>query len=459
MEAFLGIDVGSTNVKAQVYSIGGESRPVSMSRTPVNDDPVVGPYHDPEAIWDAVVRCIRTCVDDATAIGWHIVSVAVASFGEEIVLLDAAGEALGPVIPWFAQVPETVMNDVHRFAVDLNLRVRTGLPIDRSFTLSKWVWLSRVFPDVWERAHTWLPMADYIAARLCGEVSASSSLASRTLAYSPFDQTWLDDVFAALQIDRPVRPALVVGGSALGAIRSSVRSSTGLSTDAIACAGGHDLVCSALGVGVTQSGQALLSSGTAEAVYVIADKRAGERGFESADDSVCVGRVANAETIYFTDFLPTGTLLLWAQERILGAPGLEATSRSLTEALNTIGNGDLPAFWFERTPLSLGDFGFRGLRVQHGREHLYASVVQALGQALRLTVDRLEELISVPVRQLRACGALAQLPGYVKWKSDLLGRSLRVDADRELTAYGAAKLAACGVGRELVMSGMQEESG
>src|SRR5215216_6393889 len=98
----LGIDVGSTNVKAAVFDRAG--RQVALGSAPMMTHvPRPGRAHYlPEEIWQQVVRAVRTALEDLSpAQRAAIVGVSVASIGESGVPLDDHGEPVHEVIAWF----------------------------------------------------------------------------------------------------------------------------------------------------------------------------------------------------------------------------------------------------------------------------------------------------------------------------------------------------------------------
>ena len=77
---------------------------------------------------------------------------------------------------------------------------------------------------------------------------------------------------AGIEPDRlsPLQPT----GTMIGKITAETSGTTGLSTETLVINGGHDQVCSALGLGITGSGRALLAGGTAWVLTTAFDKPA-----------------------------------------------------------------------------------------------------------------------------------------------------------------------------------------
>ena len=86
-----------------------------------------------------------------------------------------------------------------------------------------------------------------------------------------------------------------------------------------------------------------------------------------------------------------------------------------------------------------------GLSLNHGRGHLFRSVLEGCTFALRDIVDRLDAM-GLAGSEIRVVGGGARSPFWLQMKADVTGRTVRVLQTDESTALGAAMLAAVGAG-------------
>ncbi len=100
MTLLLGLDVGTTSVKAVVYRTDGIAVAASSLPTPTHIPRPGWAFYRPDELWETVVAAIRGALADVPN-PEQIASVAVASVGESGVLLDAAGAATTDSIAWF----------------------------------------------------------------------------------------------------------------------------------------------------------------------------------------------------------------------------------------------------------------------------------------------------------------------------------------------------------------------
>jgi len=96
----LGLDVGTTSVKAVVYQTDGEAVGVASQLTPTHYPRPGWAYYRPEEIWQTVVTVIRGALASVSD-PREIAGVAIAAVGEAGVLLDASGQATVDSIAWF----------------------------------------------------------------------------------------------------------------------------------------------------------------------------------------------------------------------------------------------------------------------------------------------------------------------------------------------------------------------
>ena len=97
-----GIDVGTTNIKAILFTPAGQTVAEASVPTPTHYPRPTWAYYEPEEIWQATIQALRrvTC---QVADPQQIVSIAATSMGEAATPLDAQGQPTYEAIAWFDQ--------------------------------------------------------------------------------------------------------------------------------------------------------------------------------------------------------------------------------------------------------------------------------------------------------------------------------------------------------------------
>src|SRR5262249_22599213 len=134
----LGLDVGTSTVKAAVIGADGAELSEGQAATPWRTVPT-GAELDPGALLDAALQAAARAL--AAAPGGPLAGIGVASMAETGVLLDDRGRAVVPAIAWH---DSRGAEEVRRVADELGADAfseRTGLPLSPLPTLSKYAWM------------------------------------------------------------------------------------------------------------------------------------------------------------------------------------------------------------------------------------------------------------------------------------------------------------------------------
>jgi xylulokinase len=444
----VGIDVGTTNIKAVIFDPAGQPVAEASVSTPTYYPQPTWAYYRPEELWQRTAEALRQAtsqLDDAQ----RIVSVAVASMGEAAVPLDAHGQPTYNAIAWFDRRTQPQVEWLDRTIGKDRLFDISGLSLQPIFGMCKLLWLKENQPDSFARTVHWLNMADYMAYRLCGVLATDYSLASRTLALDLRHLRWAVDLLQEVGLSPELFAPLCVSGTRLGPVTPAASAVTGLPTTTQVAVGGHDHVCGALAVGVTEPGAMLNSLGTAEAIFIplrqpVTDPAMGRQGYTQGAHVV-------AEHYYVLGGLYTsGANVEWLRE-ILGNDVDYATLTAEAEQAppGSLGVYFLPHLRLANPPYDdpKGRGAFIGLSTDVKRGALFRAVLESLAYESR---NSLEPLLTYPeVEQLQkiyAIGGSTRNQLLMRIKAAVLNQPITVAMVAEATSLGAAILGGLGVG-------------
>ncbi len=267
MTILIGLDLGTTTIKASAYDpAAGRVRCTATRPTPVAHPQPGWSEHDPAALWQAVAGCLAEVA--AQAAGEPVAGLAIASFAEAGLPLDAAGRPLYPMIAWYDWRCEA-QAALWRQWPAAQLHAITGQRASPSFGVNKWLWLRDQRPEIAGRAARWLSAPDYILWRLAGVAVTDYSIASRTLLFDQRTRAWSPELLAAAGLSAGQLPRALPAGTAVAALPPAAAAATGLPAGTPCVLGGHDHLCAALAVGAWQPGTIVDSSGTAGAVLAL----------------------------------------------------------------------------------------------------------------------------------------------------------------------------------------------
>ncbi len=267
-DAYIGLDIGTTGIKAVAFDAKDQQLAIAEAPTPVQTVGTGGEY-DAGELWKCAASILLKVTTELSSAGHHVLAIAVASMGESGVLVDESGEPLAPVIAWFDSRTEPQSKWwVDNVGIERTQTI-TGLTPKAAFGANKMQWIRQQLPDLWARGAKWLNLADWIVYRLTGVMATDYSLASRTMLLDVSKRQWSAEILAAAGIDIGLLAPLVQSGAPVGIVTVEAARCTGLAPGVVVGAGGQDHVCAALALGITEPGTVLDSIGTAEALLLV----------------------------------------------------------------------------------------------------------------------------------------------------------------------------------------------
>lgn len=448
MESLLaGLDVGTTNIKALIFTPDGQVVAQASLPTPTHVPQPGWAYYEPEELWQTVASALRQATSTIDA--RRIASIAVSSMGEAGVPLDSHNNPLYHAIAWFdpRTIPQAEWLEQH-IGKDALFAV-TGLSLQPIWGLCKLLWFKQNEPDVFSRAVRWLHIADYIAFRLCGTQATDYSLASRTLALDLAKREWSTEILKAAGIEHNLYAPLCVGGTGLGNITMEAAQATGLPTTAQVAAGGHDHLCGALAAGVTTPGVMLNSLGTAETIVMsldqpLTDPKLGHEGFTLGAHVV--------EGLYYIkgSLYTSGACVEWFRS-VLGDHHDYADLIAEAQAIPPGSQGVcfLPHFQLASPPYDDHNArgSFIGLSTGVSRGTLFRAVLEGTAYDSRLMTEAMLAYDGIPeLKTILAIGGVTRNALWMQIRASVLNRPLTVTNISEAASLGAAMLGGLGAG-------------
>ena len=457
MEYLLGLDIGTTHLKAGIFTLQGEPVVVKLASTPSHNLGEGRAIYSPDELWDSVCGLLKETTGQLES-GDKILSVAIASMGEAGLLIDGEGKPLTPIIAWYDSRGKEVVDEwVASFGAKRTLSI-TGLTPDYIYSLMKLLWLRRHEPKLVAKANKWLCMMDYIIYRLTGEFATDYSIASRTMLFDISRRDWSEEIAEFAGLDIGLFPKVYPGGHVVGQVTKATAQSTGLHQGVPVCTGGHDHICGAFATGVFEPGKALDSMGTAEslvAAYRNIPKLEPEavRGFG-------VGCHVVSDAYYLlAGITASGLSVEWFRNEFGGVEQGAADSRGvniyevLVEAArqSPVGARGLVFIPHMRgagppdpDPYSRG--AFVGIRDYHERKDFIRAILEGLAFEFAFTLWESEDVLGQAVDKIQAIGGGTKNQLWMEIKSAVLNMPVEVPAVQESTLLGAALLGGLGAG-------------
>jgi len=428
--ALVGIDVGTSAVKAIAIDEAGAVLASEEAAYPLNTPRPGWAEQDPEDWWQAaqaVLGRLERRVGRPGAIG-------LSGQMHGLVALDGAGRVLRPAILWNDQRTAVQCAEIEARVGLERLVALTGNRALPGFTAPKLLWLRRHEPDTFAAIARIMLPKDYVRLRLCGAWATDVSDASGTLLLDVAARRWSEDVLAALALDPAILPPALESPALAGVTAAGVP----------VAAGGGDQAAGAVGVGVARPGPVSVAIGTSGVVFAALDRYAADplgrvhafcHAIPGAWHVMGVMLSAAGSLAWLHDALAPGT---GYDELLAAAAGWGAGVDGLVF---------LPYLAGERTPHADPDArgAFVGLERRHDRGALVRAVLEGVAYGLRDSLELVGELgASPPTGRVSGGGARSDL--WLAIIASVLELPLERVAVDEGAAFGAALLGGVGAG-------------
>ena len=229
-QAVVGIDVGTTAVKAMVVDTQGVilaegevEHPVSVPRPGWSEQP-------PEMWWRSTVTAVREALQSAEQENFKVEVNAIGLSGQmhSSVFLDADGEVIRPALLWNDVRTAAQCREILDTVGIEGLRDSVGnLPLE-GFTAPKLLWLRENEPENYSHLRTLLLPKDYIRYLMCGEYATEPSDAAGTLLYDVRGRCWSKLMLDALGVDEGILPRVVESTEVSGLVTADAAKELGV---------------------------------------------------------------------------------------------------------------------------------------------------------------------------------------------------------------------------------------
>jgi xylulokinase len=458
MNYLLGIDVGSTNLKAVLF--GCDGRVVAKADVPTECSHPEQGHPDwavwrPEQIWSGIAESIRKVVSgrDVSAIK----GVAVTGMGMDGVPLDKDGKWLYPFISWHC--PRTLPQQewwIKNVGADKQFQMG-GNQIWTFNTALRLLWMRKNKPAILAKTHKWVLIEDFVNFMLCGEYATDYSMASTTLLFDQRVQKWNDKLMKKVGIDRDLMCDAKPAGTVLGQVHAAAAKKTGLKVGTLVVLGGHDYSCGCLPTGAFEPGVVLDVLGTWEMVVATINKpvltpKARQMGV-LIDSHVARKKFAVMGATVAADMLEWFRREFCAEEKRAAVSAGKSDWDLIVRLAKRSPAGSngiyfLPHMSGSHCPVldhtSAG--AFAGLRNTGTRGDMLRAVIEGINYQFFEIIRAFAENMGVKDDRVVAVGGPTKNSLWMQNKADISGTAVHVPDVDEAVPLGAAILAGIGTG-------------
>ena len=436
---YIGIDLGSTNIKAAIYDekfnlIDRQSRPVVYIR----ENGFV--EFDAYAYYQDLVGLLAEMV---TKNGVKAVKeLAFTGQAESLVVVGANGKPLMNAISWMDERSVAECEELGAKFDPATCEAVTGqMAVLPTWPATKIQWLRKHRPEIYENAATYMLLKDYIVYCLTGEKLSDMSIATFSFYFDIYNKCYWQEMLAAIGVSESQLPKLCEPCSVAGCLLPQVAEKLGLTVETRVNVGTLDHFAGMIGTGNIAPGGITLSTGTVMAMATMC----GEPTPKSCGNAMHYGFLPNTYVM-----LPVaesgGVSLEWFKRNCMTADYDEMNkvlaSREPNELLflpYLVGT-NAPEFDAEANGV------FWGLRQEHDAIDMAGAVMEGVSFVLRKNCEYIARNGMQPTGII-ATGGGAKSPIWCQLQADITGLPVSIPVEKEAACLGAAMICAVSQGQ------------
>ncbi len=439
MKVFIGIDLGTSGMKALLVSQTGEVIQKANAAYPC-DYPLPGwSEQSPSLWWEGLKKCVADLTAGVTDA--EIAGIGVAGQMHGLVALDKTGTVIRPAILWNDGRSEKQTAYLNESIGKEKLKSLTGNIAFPGFTAPKLLWMKENEPENYKKIYKILLPKDYLNYLLTGNYCSDLSDASGTLLLDVQNGCWSEELLHMLDISQNVLPDLYHSYECVGKLTESAAKELHLPIGIPVCAGAGDNAAAAIGTLIPEKNRANISLGTSGTVFLPC-----ETFSEIEAEGIHNFRHADGNFHFMACILSAASCNEWFCKDILNATDFALEQQSVTNA--HLGNNHvyfLPYLMGERSPMNdVNARGvFFGLRRDTARQDMLLSVLEGVAFAIKQNIEDMTAS-GISIRRCSVCGGGARSLLWLNILSNVLNLPLDLPTTEEGPSYGAAILAAVG---------------
>jgi gluconokinase len=443
---WIGVDVGTTGVRAVAYYANGQSAGAESALYSLYTPKPSWVEQKPAEIYAATELVVCRLADTLVRAGENIRGLVLSTVMHSFIALDEKHQAISEMMTW-ADSRSAVYAEELKKNKELSdgFYQKTCCPAHATYPLYKIVWLQHHCPDVFAQMKYVGSIKDYIFAKLTTEWVLDRSTASASGIYNSTELKWDKDILKYLHINETAMPP-VVSTTYCQTISKEAAKRLHLPLQVRVVIGATDGVLVNLGIGAVQEGQLSATIGTSGAIRMLTkqpkiDPKGRTWCYNLTDDLWVTGGAINNG----------GIAQRWLRDEIFDYTeekmrdlAVDAYDLMSLQASKIPAGADglilLPFFTGERAPYWNSNVraAFVGLTLNHKRAHLIRATLEGVCYSLNSVLKALRDFGKV--RDVRVSGSFTKSSLWMQIMADVFNEKITVANIAEGAAFGAAVL-------------------
>jgi xylulokinase len=321
-----------------------------------------------------------------------------------------------------------------------------GCPLSTGLTITKILWLQAHEPDSWRKTHKFMHAANFLIAKLTGEMTADQNNLGQSGLNDFVRNGWSEELLELVGVDPDKVPELRQCFDVIGQVTVRAAAETGLRAGTPVVAAGGDSAAESYSIALAGSDRMKIRLGTAGDMNVVVH-------FDSLDPRRLRGiRDVLPDYVLFGAYTRAcASSVKWARSLFYSdLPLAESTYVRMDADASTVAPGSDGLLYFpylngEASPYFNSHISakFLGIRAGMGRHHFARAVYEGVSFSLRDVIRSTREFDFA--RRFVVVGGGAKSSLWVTILADVLGHDTLVPRNCD-AAFGAALIAGDGTG-------------
>lgn len=433
-EYVMGLDIGTTSVKACVFTLKGKLV-AEVEKMNTSSYPHQGwVEQDPIEIEQAAIQAIREVIEKAAIEKKELVTIGFSAAMHSLICTDEEGTPISPALIWADGRSYEQAEKIMKTLGD-QVYSQTGTPVHPMTPFVKLVWMKETVYEPYKRARYFMSIKEYLLQCWFGKRVIDYSMASATGLFNPKTHKWVQELLELAGIKEDQLSEIVPPTKTLTGINQAKAKEMGINPDMPFVVGAADGQLANLGIGAILPGEVAVSVGTSGAIRQLTrGGRIGENQenfcYSFTEDTSIIGGPTNNGGVVlqwlkdllqddrsFTDFLADAKKVGPGADGILFLPYL---------------NGERAPIWNQRAKGN-----FYGVSITHKKEHFIRAVLEGITFNLYQIGKALERLAGEP-QKIYVNGGLARSPLWLQMMADIFEAEIYVSESHHSAAWGAA---------------------
>lgn len=456
IDCFLGIDIGTTGVKAIVLDQNGKTISSAIQELEVITPNIGWAEQRAEDWWDATLIAVKKALGVSQNLNKSVRAIGLSGQMLGLVVLDKELKILVNPIIWLDQRAEKEVTFIkNKINFEDLLQNTANIPIT-GYLAPKILWIKKNMPDIYKKIYKIIFPKDYIRFLLTKELATEVSDLGGSYLYDIKKRCFSDKMFDLLDIPKDIFPKNIYESEDVAGYLSEEKASEfGLEPGIPVVAGGGDQPVGAVGCGVVEEGKVLVSIGTSGVIFTTTEKVY----LDYKSRAIIAGcHSARGKWSLLGCTLSAGGSLKWLKDNFAitekdkgkisnKSPFIFLDLTAEKAPIGSYGLFFLPYLNGERSPYPdpFAKGVFFGFSLRHGWPEMVRSVIEGVTFSLRDIIEIFKEL-KLSINQIIVTGGGSKSPFWRQMLADIFNCNIVTVNNDEGPAAGAAILAMVGAG-------------